>query len=205
MRLKRLICALLLVCMAAVALPEWLPSALAASPYYITVDLTNQIVTVYDSNNLTESGIVRQMICSSGRPGMGTPKGTFTLPKKSRASERTEWYYFASSHCYAKWATRIKGGILFHSILYNSKKGNPTAASVNALGTKASHGCVRLKVEDAKWIAMNCPAGTKVKILDGKKNKALRKLMLIAYMKGFDDDGDNDNGGGNDTPAPLSA
>ena len=35
--------------------------------------------------------------------------------------------------------------------------------------------------------------------------KALRKLMLIAYMKGFDDDGDNDNGGGNDTPTPLSA
>ncbi len=31
--------------------------------------------------------------------------------------------------------------------------------------------------------------------------KALRKLMLIAYMKGFD----GDNGGGNDTPAPLSA
>ncbi len=31
--------------------------------------------------------------------------------------------------------------------------------------------------------------------------KALRRLMLIAYIKGFDDD----NGGGNDSPAPLSA
>ena len=32
---------------------------------------------------------------------------------------------------------------------------------------------------------------------------ALKRLMFIAYIKG--DGGDNDNGGGNDSPAPLSA
>ncbi len=178
MQFRRFFCALLALCLLAAAVPAFDLTARAASPYYVEVDLTNQIVTVYDNGNVSESGIVRQMICSSGKASTPTPKGTFTLPKKSRASERSEWYYFASSRCYAKWATRINGGILFHSILFNSKKGKPTSTSVNALGTKASHGCVRLKIEDAYWIAMNVPAGTKVKIFDGKKNSALHKLIL---------------------------
>ena len=32
----------------------------------------------------------------------------------------------------------------------------------NKLGTKASMGCIRLCVEDAKWIFDNCESGTKV-------------------------------------------
>ena len=178
MRFKRMICALLLVCLAAALLPAPRTGAQAASPYYVEVDLTNQIVTVYDNGDMTEDGIVRQMICSSGKSSTPTPRGTFTLPKKSRASERTEWYYFPANACYAKWATRIRGGILFHSILYTRRKVGPTKASLRALGTPASHGCVRLKVDDAKWIAQNCPAGTKVKIFKGSKNSGLHKKVL---------------------------
>ena len=32
------------------------------------------------------------------------------------------------------------------------------------LGRKASHGCIRLKIDDAKWIYDNCPYGTTVVI-----------------------------------------
>ena len=56
----------------------------------------------------------------------------------------------------------IEGDILFHSVLYNEKGGAVTQSSVNNLGRKASHGCVRLSVEDAKWIYNNCPVNTKV-------------------------------------------
>jgi hypothetical protein len=38
------------------------------------------------------------------------------------------------------------------------------------LGTAASHGCIRLTVEDAKWIYNNCSSGTTVIIYDDKKN-----------------------------------
>ena len=38
--------------------------------------------------------------------------------------------------------------------------------SVRKLGRRASHGCIRLTVEDAKWIYDNCPAGTTVIIQD---------------------------------------
>lgn len=178
LRLKRVLGALLVLCILAATVPEFDVAAMAASPYYVTVDLTNQIVTVYDSDNVSESGIVRQMICSTGKSGTPTPKGTFTLPKKSRSSERSKWYYFSKYRCYAQWATRITGGILFHSVIVNRSTGKPTRASVNALGSKASHGCVRLKIDDAYWIAKNVPAGTKVKIYNGSKNKTLHKLIL---------------------------
>ena len=177
MRSRKLLAALAVMTLV-VVMTALVTTASAASKYYIVVDLTNQIVTVYDSGNVTESGIVRQMICTTGKSGTPTPTGTFYLPSKSRASERSEWYYFSKYKCYAKWATRIRGGILFHSVLYSASKKGPTKASVNALGSKASHGCVRLRVDDAKWIAKNCLAGTKCKIYSsGKTNSTLRKKL----------------------------
>ena len=59
MNLKRWIAMLLVAALLATAAP-----ALAAPSYYVTVDLTNQIVTVYQAGNVSKSGIVRQMICS---------------------------------------------------------------------------------------------------------------------------------------------
>ena len=175
LRFKRFAALLLAMCLLAAALPT---VAVAASKYYITVDVTNQVVTVYESGNVSDSGIVRQMICTTGAVGTPTPIGTFSLPAKSRASERTEWYYFPEYNCYAKWATRIRGGVLFHSVLYTAGKVGPTKSSLNALGSRASHGCVRLRVADAKWIALNCPAGTKCRIYNsGKTNASLRKLL----------------------------
>ena len=179
MRLKRVLCLALALCLLAAVLPTAGQEAVAAAKYYITVDLTNQIVTVYNNGNTTEAGIVRQMICSTGKSGTPTPTGTYTLPSKTYSTERTEWYYFPVYKCYAKWATRIVGGILFHSVIYSASKRGPTSASVKALGSKASHGCVRLRVEDAKWIAQNCPAGTRCRIYNsGKTNAALRKRLL---------------------------
>ena len=179
MRFKRFLCLLMLLCLTVVALPEH--TAQAAAKYYITVDITNQIVTVYVNGNTSDSGIVRQMICSTGKNATPTPTGTFRLPSKTYSQERTEWYYFSQYNGYAKWATRIYRGILFHSVLYTGGKKGPTSASVNALGSQASHGCVRLRVDDARWIAQNCPAGTKVKVFkSGSRNDDLRSRLLKA-------------------------
>ena len=152
-----------------------------AAPYYIDVDVANQIVTVYENGkHRDEENIVRQMICSSG-VGNSTPTGTFTLPEKKYSVERTEWYYFTEYEIWAKYATRIHNRILFHSILFAGKgSGTPTWASNHSLGSKASHGCVRLRVEDAKWIAENCPTGTVVHIFDdAEADEELRSLLKI--------------------------
>ena len=162
LRMTRLICAMTLVCLLASALPTAVFGARAESQYYIAVDVTNQVVTVYDNGNISDSGIVRQMICSTGKNATPTPLGTYSLPTKTHSSERKEWYYFSQYNCYAKWATRIVGGILFHSTTFNANK-KPTNSVYN-LGHRASHGCVRLSIDDAKWIYDNCPRGTTVVI-----------------------------------------
>jgi lipoprotein-anchoring transpeptidase ErfK/SrfK len=65
--------------------------------------------------------------------------------------------------CWAQYAFRIKGGVLFHSVLFQqAKESTLLEGSVKKVGRKASHGCVRVSVEDAKWIFENCAAGTTV-------------------------------------------
>ncbi len=174
--------ALTAFCLLALCAP--ITGAVADSHYYITVDLTNQIVTIYDSENTDDTNIVRQMICSSGRNATPTPTGTYHLPSRG-SSERSEWYYFPKFKCYAKWATRITGGILFHSTLFTAAKKGPTSSSTRALGSKASHGCVRLRVNDAKFIAENCGTGTKCRIFaSGKTNSRLRsKLKRKTFIR----------------------
>lgn len=130
-------------------------------PYKIGVSLSQQRVYVFQWDGSGYNKQVKEMRCSSGMKGYSTPTGTYQADGKVTSSE---WYYFKDYNCYAKYAYRIIGGIMFHSVLYNSSKRGPTNSSVNALGRAASHGCIRLSVENAKWIYDNCPSGTTVTI-----------------------------------------
>ena len=113
-------------------------------PYYIEVDLTNQIVTIY---NTSDNTVARQMLCSTGASGHETPKGVYYLPPKDRSDERSEWYNFYALRVYAKWATRIINGYLFHSIPCNRPNlESMSQTAVKQFGMPASHGCVRLRV-----------------------------------------------------------
>lgn len=160
----------------AAALPVGAP-ALAEQPYVIGVDITNQIVTVYKADDGT---VVRQMLCSSGKHNK-TPLGTFTMPATRRRAERTEWYDFPLEGVYAKWASRIVDKFLFHSITYDDTNDRAiNREAVERFGTPASHGCIRLLVDDAYWIAHNCLAGTKVKIYkSGERDEELRAMLKL--------------------------
>ena len=83
MKFKRSLAVLLILALLLGALP-----ALAeySMPYYIEVDLTNQIVTIYNTRDNT---ISRQMLCSAGVDNK-TPTGTWYMPSKERSDERTE-------------------------------------------------------------------------------------------------------------------
>ena len=75
------------------------------------------------------------------------------------------WHYFTEFFCWAQYASQIEGNILFHSVLfYKQNEKSLQWGTLNKLGRKASHGCIRLKVEDAKWIWENCKKGTVVVI-----------------------------------------
>ncbi len=126
--------------------------------YKLVVDVSEQRVYAYQWNGSNYGTCVREMICSTGLNATPTPLGTYQAAGPTGTGE---WYWFNTYSCYAKWAYRIVGGILFHSVIYSKGK-SLNKTSVRKLGRKASHGCVRLKVEDAKWIYESCPAGTTV-------------------------------------------
>lgn len=125
--------------------------------YYIEVNCTAQVVTVYkkdDNDNYTIP--VRSMICSTGR---STPSsGIYKLPGR-----RSVWRALYGG-VYGHYVTNIVGAILFHSVPYTTYGDNSSLEywEYDKLGTDASMGCVRLTVRDAKWIYENCGAGTQV-------------------------------------------
>ena len=180
MRIRRFFTALLA---AALLLGGCIPAHAAYDmPYYIGVDLTNQIVTVYNTEDDT---VARQMLCSSGIND-STPEGTFYMPPKGRASERTEWTWYDQYDSYVKFSTRIWHGYMFHSLPY-AKRDESTLIEESAreLGTPASHGCMRLRVDDARFIAQNCLVGTMVRIYkDTEKQEELRQLLLVSSYTG---------------------
>ena len=61
----------------------------------------------------------------------------------------------------ARWWVRITPEIAFHSILFSSS-GAVSMKSVNRLGNRASHGCIRLSMADAKWMYDNIGKGVEV-------------------------------------------
>lgn len=159
--------------------------------YEIEVDLNNQIVTVYRTGGRTSADIARQMICSTGADD-ATPTGSFIMPEVQKVDEREEWYYIGQYRLYVQYASRIVDSILFHSLPSEKKGISPTKDSREALGTRASHGCIRLRPEDAHWIAENCLPGTQVNIFEGGfvdeelRQKLLRSSFVSEEMS-YDD------------------
>ena len=132
----------------------------AEFPYYIKVNRRQNCITIYTLDENGEYTVpYKAMICSTGLYN-ATPRGTFHLSTKYLWRE-------LYGKVYGQYATRITGGVLFHSVPYYKKSKSALCTDkYNKLGQQASMGCVRLTVEDAKWIADNCPSGTTVEIYD---------------------------------------
>lgn len=142
--------------------------ALAASkPYLIKVNKKMCTVTVYQQDTRGKYTVpVKAMLCSTGAE---TPLGTFKTPEKYR-------WRLLMGDVWGQYSTRITGGVLFHSVWYYEK--DPATLSnhqFNNLGKMVSHGCVRLNVEDVKWIYDNCPLGTTVTIYNSDNPGPLGK------------------------------
>lgn len=179
MRAKRCLTVVLTLVLAWCVLGQGSAQPAYDMPYYIELDLTNQIVTVYNSS---DNSIARQMLCTAGENAL-TPTGNFYLPA-TKGDERQEWYHMRYYNCWVHYATRVYMGIYFHSLTYGAKGENYLSdTSVEQYGNPGSHGCVRLHTEDVKFIAENCMPGTLVHIYySDSKNEALRaKLYEQSY------------------------
>ncbi len=150
--------------------------------YSIDISLNKNQVMIYkkdDSGNYTIP--FKTFVCSIGND---TPEGEFYT------SDKYKWRELFGN-VYGQYATRITGHILFHSVPYIERdKSTLEYEEYNKLGQKASMGCIRLCVSDAKWIYDNCPSNTLVRIFDDvdmplEKPEAI-KIDLLDNKKGWD-------------------
>ena len=131
-------------------------------PYYIRINRLLNNVTIYTLDTNGEYTIpYKAMVCSTGS---ATPLGIYNTTINYR------WRALYGG-VYGQYATRIVNDILFHSVPYYSQNLNDLEyEEYNKLGTNASMGCIRLCVEDAKWIFDNCPIGTAVELYDDENS-----------------------------------
>lgn len=141
-------------------------------PYLLKVNRKQNVITVYQKDKKGNYTLpIKAITCSTG--GSKTPLGTFKTPEKYR-------WRLLMGNVWGQYSTRIKGSILFHSVWYYKQDPSTlSAVQYNKLGTAASAGCIRLTVEDAKWIHDNCPVGTTVTIYDGNEKAPLGKPAAI--------------------------
>lgn len=145
--------------------------AASKTAYLIKVNKQMNCVTVYEKDKKGEYTVpVKAFICSTGA---STKLGTYNTMAKYR------WRLMVDD-VWSQYATRIYGGVLFHSVWYYEQDPSTLSArQYNKLGTTCSHGCVRLTCEDAKWIYDNCGIGTKVIIYNSKNPGPLGKPEAI--------------------------
>lgn len=120
--------------------------------YLINVNLDNQKTYVYKRKN-NNWNLVRTCPCSTGISGEDTPCGSFYTQEKGN------WFFSEKFQQGGKYWTQITGDILFHSVPFSRDKKTILDYTLNK---PASHGCIRLSVDDAKWIYSNIPRGSKI-------------------------------------------
>ncbi len=123
--------------------------------YLIMVSRPAHIVAVFQGSygNWT---LVRLCACSVGKPETPTITGDYHMCSKV--------LHFGDEEGYRCWyASGILGNYLMHSGTYAVTE-SPDNVLDDRMGMNISHGCVRMELENAKWIYYNVPVGTLIHI-----------------------------------------
>lgn len=120
--------------------------------YLVMVDLTEHRVGLYEGEYGRWNEVFTDY-CGDGAPGMETPTGEYVIYQKL--------YYFDSGNARCFYACRFWGAYLLHSTLFYQTP-YPEYDLDPTLGIGVSHGCVRIRLENIKYIYDHCPYGTKV-------------------------------------------
>jgi lipoprotein-anchoring transpeptidase ErfK/SrfK/small nuclear ribonucleoprotein (snRNP)-like protein len=117
--------------------------------YFLWVDINRQTVNVFEGTK-EKYKLIKTMSCATGKNVSPTTRGTFTI------NNRGTWFFKGSSG--AKNWVRFNGDYLFHSIIMNADK----TVKDYTLGVRASSGCIRLSIDNSKWVYDNVSNGTTV-------------------------------------------
>jgi lipoprotein-anchoring transpeptidase ErfK/SrfK len=101
-----------------------------AEDVIITVDVSDQIMLVETPTDYYEWNV------STGRKGYNTPRGVF------------QPYHMAKMH----YSRKYDNAPMPNSIFFHGGYAIHATDAVNNLGRPASHGCIRLHPQNAKWL-----------------------------------------------------
>lgn len=176
--------------------PDYAPGKLSlllpSNEYTISrleVNKAMQMVTVYGTNAVGITKPLKYMVCSTGNPTSLTPNGTYYARPLTYAKAGDPWYYFSLHNCWILYCTQVIGDVCFHSVTFNQRStGSLSQSAYNNLGNAASHGCIRLMVEDARFIWENC-GGVPIVISDGYYDDTLQsvKQQLLRSRPSYSD------------------
>ena len=123
----------------------------SATGYAIVVDRANTRVYIFKREGTWE--IDRIFLCSCGKPSTPTITGVYQVGSRG--------YSFTDGDHTCYYWTEIRGDYLFHSVLYHAGTMNVLDGRI---GMHLSMGCVRLNINDARWIYDHIPAGSTIVI-----------------------------------------
>lgn len=122
------------------------------TPYLVYVNLNAQKTYVYEGSN-NDWTLEKEFDCSTGIASEETPKGIYTV------TGRGDWFFADEYQQGGKYWVQFWGDYLFHSLPFDETQ---STVLDYTLGEPASHGCIRLAVEDSKWLFDTMPDDTKV-------------------------------------------
>lgn len=112
---------------------------------WIEIDLSQQRLVAWNGRTR-----VRTFVVSTGKRRTPTPTGAYAIQSKHRSARMRGQGYNVPNVPYAMY---YSGGYALHGAYWH-----------NQFGTRMSHGCVNLRVSQARWLYNWAPMGTRVVI-----------------------------------------
>lgn len=128
----------------------------SSTNYLILTEINRQKTHVFTKNNKAWQ-LSKTFSCSTGLNISPTTRGIFKI------SDRSPWFYSDRLAAGARYWMRFNGQYLFHSTPMDKHKN--IIPQENKVGEKRSSGCIRLMLDDAKWLYQNIPKDTTVVII----------------------------------------
>jgi hypothetical protein len=128
--------------------PEWSP---LLTTRRIEVNLTTQRLTAYEDDTRVFEAPV-----ATGRDGFNTPPGSYAIydryPMQTMVGALGGETWYVPD---VPWVQYVVGGVAIHGTYWHDLWGS---------GTRMSHGCINLNIDDAQWLYQWAGIGTAVNI-----------------------------------------
>lgn len=118
----------------------------------VFVNISEQKTYVY-TGSLNNWSLEKEFLCSTGIENKETPVGIFEV------QTRAPWFFASKYGQGGKYYVQFMGNYLFHSVPFAEDQ---ETILDETLGEPASHGCIRLSTDNAKWLYDNVLDGSKV-------------------------------------------